>query len=960
VWPLDYFKFIGEATGNEYVMRGELAWAGYSQFRGYVYEPSSTAEILPWWGEESNGVEQTWIAPRPTLQYIHNPNSQKAREEGWAWKTEEISGNKPWYNSYDDFSLDIKLLGQNYSIVPEYNISEHMDFYVNERGGNFRAENKRVFEIVGNTMPVNKSGMLQSTTENYYSYDGIVEEEKYQIEPNCAALYKNLALGVMANTNQVDINLVCPQEPPGDIDSNIRNWRCAEPYPVALLNKYLPASENPQYMVTGFGEYSTNTVTLKSENPAYTDTDVPWTPEEAWTEKGQDKVPLGFAPIPYYNTIFTDPTIKGTSTQVEGDRDVFWDQWENTFLVSFWVNLDSERINNEYIDSDGVMTKSIGGFSLKGGESYIDAQIVLDQTATQIKQFLDPNGDASMVTDVELATWFASFFTVIDQNGVEFNAIAQNIDIDNDGDVDLVDQALVPYAYYLLYREQLTLFNNINDFVGATDPTGWPIPGSPSAAAFSPDPSPSIIRWLEIQNLIQPLSLVYKGTSTAANFYLSDHTDGDGTIKYRPAWVDNIGNKLLFNIEFGQTSAFALDQWHHISLLYVGGSQSSAIDEDGIDYDSRHHRVFLWVNNQQISSEIYDPATDLDALGIDGVVNEQKYNGTLFMRNERVENEGVDSFGEALYSFKFAACDFSSPLPQGKTFEQLGYEIPQASLPGKVTDLLFLRGGEIGIEPRSNLAEQCDIITEGELQHPSFSLSYRWFFDNTLPGFVTQNMNSSLIELLSNSQCEDQNEVFQAWKDEFCVTSSSLGSATDLEQIINGNPNNFEQDDSFESTETEVTNCPALYGWWKMGIPKFEKQTAEAQVWEEDFFKLFSHTDQLKHLDKISSDHKPLGPGASKVLRLEVDAVKKLLPYNGFYPSQRAVQIGSLFYDSLAPFVEGVNDEQQWERARTEQALLQPFFSPGILFNTIKSGIAVDWAAYSGAYKVFLWQRCWK
>jgi hypothetical protein len=940
VWPLDYFKYIG-SNGNEYVMRGDLAWAGYSQFRGYVYEPSSTDEVLIWSGEESNGVEQTWIAPRPTLQYIHNPNSQKAREEGWSWKTQEISGNKPWYNSYEDFSLDAKLIGQNYSIVPEYNISEHMEYYVNEKGGNFRAENKRIFEIIGNATPFNKSGALNSTTENYYSYDGIVEVEKYQIEPNCALEYKNVALGIMAGTKQVDINLVCPQEPPGDIDSNIRNWRCADPYPVALLNKYLPAAGGNQYMVTGFGEYSTTAVTLKSENPAYTDTDTPFTPEEAWTEQGQDKVPLGFAPIPFYNTVYTDPSIEGSTADIEGDKDVFWDQWENTFLVSFWVNLDSTTINNQYIDPDtGKMTKSIGGLSLKGGTGYLDPGDVLEKTPGQLKQ------QNNLSNDVELAAWFAINFTVLNEDGIEFNTIAEEIDIDNDGDVDLTDQALVPYAYYLLYIEQLALFDNINDILGTTSPSQWPLPSPQNA----PGVNNGIIRWLQINTLIAPLSLVRKSDSVNVNFYLSDHTDEDGVVKYRPSWVDNIGNKILFNMEFGQTTAFALDQWHHISLLYVGGSQSSAFDETGIDYDSRHHRVFLWVNNQQISSEIYDPNTDLDALGIDGVVNEQKYNGTLFMRNERVDEFGIDSLGESLFSFKFGACDIAFPKGN-KTFEELGYKIPAAPLPGKVTDLLFLRGGEIGIEPRNNLADQCDIVTEAELEHPSFSLSYRWFFDNTLPGFVTQNMKSSLVELLSNSQCEDQNEIFKAWRDEFCVTSNSSGPATELE-TISGNSNEFQSSDIFESTETEITNCPTLYGWWKMGIPKFDKQTAQAQVWREDFFKLFSHTDQLKHFDKICSDHKPLGPGASKVLRLEVDAIKKLLPYNGFYPSQRAVQIGSLFYDSVAPFVEGMNDNQQWERARTEQALLQPFFSPGILFNTIKSGIAVDWAAYSGAYKV--------
>ena len=34
------------------------------------------------------------------------------------------------------------------------------------------------------------------------------------------------------------------------------------------------------------------------------------------------------------------------------------------------------------------------------------------------------------------------------------------------------------------------------------------------------------------------------------------------------------------------------------------------------------------------------------------------------------------------------------------------------------------------------------------------------------------------------------------------------------------------------------------------------------------------------------------------------------------------------------------------------QAFIQPFFAPGILYNTIKSGIAVDWPSYTGSYAV--------
>jgi hypothetical protein len=83
----------------------------------------------------------------------------------------------------------------------------------------------------------------------------------------------------------------------------------------------------------------------------------------------------------------------------------------------------------------------------------------------------------------------------------------------------------------------------------------------------------------------------------------------------------------------------------------------------------------------------------------------------------------------------------------------------------------------------------------------------------------------------------------------------------------------------------------------------------------------------------------------------------KLLPYNGFYPSHRTLQLASLFSQSLGPHIGGlgwndgspINSSFQNSGALAVQSMLQPYFAPGILYNTIKSGIAVDWAAYTGS-----------
>jgi len=97
----------------------------------------------------------------------------------------------------------------------------------------------------------------------------------------------------------------------------------------------------------------------------------------------------------------------------------------------------------------------------------------------------------------------------------------------------------------------------------------------------------------------------------------------------------------------------------------------------------------------------------------------------------------------------------------------------------------------------------------------------------------------------------------------------------------------------------------------------------------------------------------------NKKIKLSINGVKKLLPYKGFYPQERAVQIVDLFQKSF--FNISMNDitggypTYKYYRNDTVahgggspiiqqmQTLLQPYFAPGILFNTIKSGIAVDW-----------------
>jgi hypothetical protein len=121
---------------------------------------------------------------------------------------------------------------------------------------------------------------------------------------------------------------------------------------------------------------------------------------------------------------------------------------------------------------------------------------------------------------------------------------------------------------------------------------------------------------------------------------------------------------------------------------------------------------------------------------------------------------------------------------------------------------------------------------------------------------------------------------------------------------------------------------------------------SENGSFQPDFFKIYSHSDFMKHFSVLQEDHKENDTAFVSKIKLKASAVKKLLPYQGFYPALRSVQLGHLFSSSYAPFIGGSNvrDGDQERLA----ALYQPFFAPGVFFNTIKSGIAVQYPVHTG------------
>jgi len=96
-------------------------------------------------------------------------------------------------------------------------------------------------------------------------------------------------------------------------------------------------------------------------------------------------------------------------------------------------------------------------------------------------------------------------------------------------------------------------------------------------------------------------------------------------------------------------------------------------------------------------------------------------------------------------------------------------------------------------------------------------------------------------------------------------------------------------------------------------------------------------------------------------LEIKSEALLKLLPYEGFYPVLRTLELARLFSQSYGPAIEysgegytpgapnfkditsttpGENDDKNPRSFRT---ISRPFFAPGIVYNSIKAGVAVQY-----------------
>lgn len=161
----------------------------------------------------------------------------------------------------------------------------------------------------------------------------------------------------------------------------------------------------------------------------------------------------------------------------------------------------------------------------------------------------------------------------------------------------------------------------------------------------------------------------------------------------------------------------------------------------------------------------------------------------------------------------------------------------------------------------------------------------------------------------------------------------------------------------------DFTNSPIRNDFLHLTGAIYHTSSGDVSIGTQ-FFKTYSTSDFMKYFQPAQKnlEMNEFDMTAGK-LTLRCTAVKKFLPYRGFYPAERLVQISEIFHRGYMPsgsysatYIENdlISEDTatsflnlRLENSRAQA--LKPIMGPGVLFNSIKSGLAVDYPIFSSS-----------
>jgi hypothetical protein len=141
----------------------------------------------------------------------------------------------------------------------------------------------------------------------------------------------------------------------------------------------------------------------------------------------------------------------------------------------------------------------------------------------------------------------------------------------------------------------------------------------------------------------------------------------------------------------------------------------------------------------------------------------------------------------------------------------------------------------------------------------------------------------------------------------------------------------------------------------KFNFDTFEIPGTTISSSQKNFYKDYSNSDFLREFASIKDKS---GLDAKEIM-LTCKAAVRFNPYKGFYPAQRTLDLVSQFSSSFIKGMSATSDiaatvlsDDVLLQTTALRPLVQPLFAPGILYNSIKSGIAVDYPVINTPFKI--------
>ena len=784
-------------------------------------------------------VKGQHLPPEPVAQLYYNPFNKTYQEDAWLYRTNVLANKNPWYDSYADFNLETRAMAQNYGLVAEFKISEHMDKYLLEDSGEFKSKNYNIFSLEGASYNGTESDETRYSGKTRYTF-----ENKYFIN------------------KKKEVSTDYPTHPR-------KSTRLTRKVTEDTISRSLLKNNAFTDEIVGASAYTTydgknpiyigGTQTIKNSVPVTlgaTDGITPTFKESAAVSYAATSVDDGTGRHQYYATGRPLPGLASTYENVvyrsAGNEETLWTPvhpHSHGPFASLKFNLTP--------DSDDFM------------EGSINKAIGNDVGLSFLRRMTQTAGDTP---EYQTASPF-TFSVWAKPNNDCPDADKESLKAKYDGQI----KGLITFGTYSrspaplgMHKEhgveQLTVYSN------------FPMP-----------------------------------TSFAANAALTEkYKDGMGVTIYVPGLSDtkrassevNYINLFHFFDADGNPAVLPIDDWSQVIVQVMPAISSSPI------------KIKLYIRNRGDN-----PPTVMYGIHR-GLLEDATRRNRVYTCVPVVA--GASAWGAERHGYLGSN---SSPLT---TIYKLG----KSRFVNKDESATIQ-----GVLPIDDINGASQYYFSGELMEFSLWQGLLSSKDiNKLSGIVPTNILEDFVnrEIIGGYTSDTlATSEWGATAPNSTITGIGLGdgqTAISYSQSAIGLTSN--------ATRSKV----ALLAWHRLGVLPVPTVKTKCDDWDDGFFDSYIHTDPIRFYDNVVEDHDAISKTTRKRIRLKVNALKKLVPYRGFYPQDRTLQLAKLFADKMKNSISTPNTLHEEQGI---QAALQPFFAPGILYNSIKAGIAVDWPAFT-------------